>query len=285
MTETQKAVEEDAPEGAFFSTEESDEPEGNGRDYDAEAATDGWSPKESWRGDPDRWVDAKTFVERGEKILPIVQAKVERLKEELDKKDREFADRLSRMENVHRGMTKKREKVLIDRIADLEGKRKEAIENADGDSFQKADTEIQSAREELTSTTQEANAPPPEVVEWAESNKAWFQVNPAMTGAAESIGNNLRAMYPGDSAASILERVDVEMKSAFPDYFAPKNQNRGRPAKTEGATTRASKSGSSFNDLPAEAKAAYANYAEMFKDQGEDYSKDAYLKDYYGDDE
>lgn len=34
----------------------------------------GWSPREQWRGNPDNWIDASTFVQRGEQVLPILQA-------------------------------------------------------------------------------------------------------------------------------------------------------------------------------------------------------------------
>jgi hypothetical protein len=34
----------------------------------------GWAPKEEFRGDPDKWIDAESYVRRGEEVLPIVQA-------------------------------------------------------------------------------------------------------------------------------------------------------------------------------------------------------------------
>ena len=33
----------------------------------------GWAPKESFRGDPQLWMDAKTYVNRGEQIMPILR--------------------------------------------------------------------------------------------------------------------------------------------------------------------------------------------------------------------
>lgn len=41
---------------------------------EARALDMGWSPKDQWRGAADKWVDAETFVKRGEEILPILQA-------------------------------------------------------------------------------------------------------------------------------------------------------------------------------------------------------------------
>src|SRR5665213_3643268 len=38
-----------------------------------EAKSMGWSPLEQWRGDPEKWVDADAFVERGHTVLPILR--------------------------------------------------------------------------------------------------------------------------------------------------------------------------------------------------------------------
>ena len=34
--------------------------------YEGEAREMGWRPKEEWQGEPEKWRDAKEFVERGE---------------------------------------------------------------------------------------------------------------------------------------------------------------------------------------------------------------------------
>jgi len=43
----------------------------------------GWSPKDEFRGDPDRWVDAETYVRRGEEFIPFLRANNKKLEEEL----------------------------------------------------------------------------------------------------------------------------------------------------------------------------------------------------------
>lgn len=44
-----------------------------------EASEMGWEPKEKFRGAPEKWVDAKTYVERGRAIMPILKKNNERL--------------------------------------------------------------------------------------------------------------------------------------------------------------------------------------------------------------
>ena len=45
----------------------------------------GWTPKDQFKGSPDKWRPADEFVERGENMLPIIKAQVKR-------QDREIAE-------------------------------------------------------------------------------------------------------------------------------------------------------------------------------------------------
>ena len=47
------------------------------------AVETGWRPLTEWTGAPDRWVDAETWVRRGEEMLPILKANNRKLEQEL----------------------------------------------------------------------------------------------------------------------------------------------------------------------------------------------------------
>ncbi len=52
----------------------------------------GWIPPERYKGDPERFVDADAFIERGETVLPIVKKQLENTRTELREiKEREAA--------------------------------------------------------------------------------------------------------------------------------------------------------------------------------------------------
>jgi hypothetical protein len=94
------------------------------RDYDAEARSRGWAPEEEFKGDKARWVDAKTFVERTDTMMPLLKADRDRLKRELAdiKKD------LRRATTHFEGAEKRAyEKAKADLQADIEA----AIETGD----------------------------------------------------------------------------------------------------------------------------------------------------------
>lgn len=44
----------------------------------------GWVPQEEFRGNPERWDDAETFLKRGEEIMPILKANNRRLHNDLE---------------------------------------------------------------------------------------------------------------------------------------------------------------------------------------------------------
>lgn len=52
----------------------------------------GWAPKDQWRGNPDSWIDAQTFVQRGEQMLPILQANSRKDRAELAALRRQLQD-------------------------------------------------------------------------------------------------------------------------------------------------------------------------------------------------
>src|SRR3990167_3752736 len=52
-------------------------------EVETQARDMGWRPKEEFKGSEDKWVDAKTFIDRGEHVLPIVKATANRLREDL----------------------------------------------------------------------------------------------------------------------------------------------------------------------------------------------------------
>ena len=68
----------DAEEGAL------DVDEGQSTQDEIDRATRmGWTDKESYTGPAERWVDAKTFIERGETILPILKDRLRKQDDDL----------------------------------------------------------------------------------------------------------------------------------------------------------------------------------------------------------
>lgn len=61
----------------------SDDNDDGGENFEVQATALGWVPQEKFRGSSDKWVDAKTFVEKGRKQMPILLENNRRLTNEL----------------------------------------------------------------------------------------------------------------------------------------------------------------------------------------------------------
>src|SRR6478752_6584298 len=94
------------------------------RDFEAEAKEHGWTAKEDFKGDPARWVDAKTFVEKADEVMPLLRKKTEVLNrrvEDLEKTIRQQTRLLSTAEK----------RAYDQAVADLKEKQERAVEDGD----------------------------------------------------------------------------------------------------------------------------------------------------------
>src|SRR5258706_12397733 len=64
-------------------SEQGDEPTAEQLQEEQEAKNIGWAPKDVYKGDPDKWVDAHTFLERGQHVMPILRKNNEKLQRDI----------------------------------------------------------------------------------------------------------------------------------------------------------------------------------------------------------
>src|SRR5690606_19433587 len=60
----------------------------------------GWRPADEFKGDPDKWVDAEEFVERGKHVLPILAQNNKRLQKELLTRDQKIGTLEAQLKNA-----------------------------------------------------------------------------------------------------------------------------------------------------------------------------------------
>jgi hypothetical protein len=111
------------------------------RNYETEAADMGWTPKDQWKGDPNNWKDAKTYVEHGADIVRITKA-------QLKAQEKDFAARLEKMEKVNAKTVEQLQKAHDKELADLKAQRREAIKAGDVDKAEKLDDQIDDLKDD-----------------------------------------------------------------------------------------------------------------------------------------
>lgn len=241
-------------------------------DFESQAREDGWVPKEEWKGDTSRWVDAKTFVERGQTFLPIVQAKfrksldtIDVLKKEVDelksgnKEFREFHEKVLAREQ------KEREKL----ITELEAQRQKAITDGDGEAFSRADKKLQEARSEPPKKPGVS----PETQAWLTEN-AWYTTDPVMKAVADGLSDLVAAENPGLKGKPFLDKLGEKVREQMPHKF--QNARRETSTTEDHGRKSASKKARTYDDLPADARKACDRFTKTIPG----FTKEAYLSQY-----
>lgn len=106
----------------------------------------GWTPKEKWKGDPGKHVGAKEYMRRMAKSQKTLSKKLSEREEQLAAKEREFDDRLKRLEKTSTVAQKRELQKLRD---EYEAKLEEAIESKDPAAIKRALKDRDEALEEL----------------------------------------------------------------------------------------------------------------------------------------
>lgn len=236
----------------------------NEPDYKALARPLGWRDEEHFKGDPSRFVDAKSYYENSRHVLPIIKAENESLRAEIVRVKNSTTEVLAHMERA-------REREVAELNAALtaaKATRKAAIKEGDGDGFEIAEDDIKRIEKELdtastppASTTQTPTKyQDPVFAAWVADNP-WYEQEPGMRAMAESLAyapqfthlkGQHRALY--DAVGSEVKRIDALMKAqADGDTRRPGPQGGGRG---NDGVSRTGAARRSYDNLLPEFKAA-----------------------------
>lgn len=232
-----------------------------------EAREQGWVPKEDFKGDEHKWVDAGEFIRRGELFAKI---------ESQNKKLKSMEDTLHQFKQHH---DRVQENAYKKALADLKAKKKEALVEGDADLVIAVDEQIQEVREQAQAAQRQAQEQPqqvehPEFTAFKVKN-GWYESNTAMRAWADARGTELARS--GKSPAEVLRAVEKEVREEFPNRF--ENPNRSRAAAVEPSTNRGSKT-SSDNYTPNDTERMLAKKFVrdgLYKSEQEYYSELAKL--------
>lgn len=205
------------------------------RDWQMEARAEGWRPREEWKGSLDKWIDAQEFVERGEKILPIVQAKNRKLEEEIAEIRRTTAQFVAFQQAQLAKERKEKEGLIVQ----LESRKAQAVTDGNGAAVVQIDRQIDAARQELREAPVQVNRDPI-VVQWTADN-AWYGSEPDATAYADAAGYLFRQTRPDAGPAEVMAHITRKVRERFPEVFGEVSRVPGRrPQSPEGTQTSAS---------------------------------------------
>lgn len=260
----------------------------------------GWRPQEEWKSDPDKWVDAKEFVERGEQILPILRANNRDLRDNvltLKQQNDKLAQELNATRTIVQGLEKhfnaSLERQLADQRRQLRAELKDAVEDRDTD----RELDIREQLDQLTEAEREAKAKQdenkeklkatpstsqevvdPMLARWIEDHP-WFGEDKKRTRAVVRAAEDLRD--EGDETTG-LAFYNKALERAEGGNNTPVDK-----VSSGNSRSNASRGARTFASLPAEAREACMADVENFVGEGKLYKtakewQDFYVKTYYG---
>lgn len=252
----------------------------------AKAEALGWIPPSRFKGDPERFVDAEAYVERGETILPIVKEHNKRL-------ERQVADLAAA--NAAQAATLK---AATTSLAQIEERNTVAMQKAIEQTRREVKAQLAAASEagdhagvaELTDQLTTLNAAPepakpaippapvaapvdPEVAAWNAEN-TWFGTDKRKTALALGIAQELREGGESSTGRRFMDKVAEELDA----MLAPKGETKEPVSKVEGARNGngggdggSRTGGKGYASMPADARAACDADIRKFVGPGKSY--------------
>jgi len=241
-----------------------------------EAESQGWVPKERFRGNESDWVDADTFVKRGREILPILRKNNENLIKDLNatkEQLREFREAAEEFKKFQRESYERKAREYETRIQEIKSSRAQAISDGDGEKVNALDDALDAAKDELKEAKQAAReqekAPEPKATTiepglqaWLDKN-TWFGQDKRMTGIVNGIGESLRLEFPTLKGEAFLEKLDEVLAEEFPSKFGKKQAPTSRVESGAGRQGRGGSNAQSYDNLPPDAKAACDKFVKQ----------------------
>lgn len=220
----------------------------------------GWRPKDQFKGDPNLWKPADEYIRAGGEIQRG--------------QSRELKDLRATMDNIARTNAAIVQSTIEAEREKLVAKYNQAVEDGDGQAAWKVGQEIHKLNgkaQQLVSP--QPKVPPPEVNDWVGRN-SWFTQDPLARDLALNVAE--RYAQAGKTAEEQLQAAEREVKRVYPHLFGSSKPAPGvQPPSSRSASAR--KLGSTFADLPAEAK----KIAEDMANRGVIPDKEAYAKQYW----
>jgi hypothetical protein len=227
--------------------EQSAEPLDQEHDDPGQAATEerarnmGWRPRDQFRGEPDRWLPAAEFVERGERLLPLLQER----NRAADRQITDLRNQVSQQGETLNQMlasTRKAEQVGYRRaMQELHQQRSRAVEAGDTAAFQA----VEQAMRELGPPPPEPPPPPPDrgqgqpqanadpvIQAWVRNNN-WFTTDPVANVAMIAAMQQAERASPHGSVEDHLVEAEAHIRRRFPEHFPRARVTNGSGNGTE----------------------------------------------------
>ena len=260
----------------------------------------GWYPKEEFHGDVSKWVDAETYIKRGEEFIPFLRAnnrkleqEVRQLKAKTDEQDRLIRATnaaLAQLETVNTEQTRRAaleaKESIIEGIAEA---RKDGDVKKEFELTEQLESTNERIKAATTKAPPETSAPPAtppaaqdftQTTEWQTflKDNPWWQNDSVMRAASLAITQELAASgrFEDLTPSQRFALTAQETKKRFNIRDNPRRQEPSMvssPSGGAGGGAGGRNAEQSYNDLPSDAQSACDRLAARFVGEGKKYKK------------
>jgi len=182
------------------------------------AMQSGWTPKEIFKGDPDKWRDAKAWNDRNN-IHSVI-----------DEQKREISEMRRKQDELLQILREDRARIAATQLANVEKERDEAIRNGEIEKVKKLDDVVFGLRSvagnaqitpAATPSVPVQSIPAKEITDFVERNASWAkgtstdEVSIRKRSYALSLGGELDRTKPGMSLAEKMTYIEKEVNQLF----------------------------------------------------------------------
>ncbi len=220
----------------------------------AEASSKGWLPEDKYKGEPGKWVDAATFLDRGKKFNKNLQAEMASLKEQLA----QFKGTAEAFKKFHKESMENKDAEIKAALVELRKQKSVATREGDDDAVivledrmevLKADQEKLKEEAAIVATPAVDPKTLPIMQEWIADGNEWFRDDAKMMNYATSLAEELKAKGDTTTGRVFLDKITALMKEEFPKKFPVRSRTTAVESGGSGGVTVG---GKTSKDLPAD---------------------------------
>lgn len=279
----------------------------------------GWVPEEEFKGRKDHWVDAKTYLERGEQLMPILRQNNKKLQGDLKKSTQQIENLSEQVSNLNvalgkmeKHLTQANKQKVADAKTALKTSIKEAREAGDLDKefelreqLDEAIAEERRILAEEEADNKKGRQPPKDestpkissdVQEFMNDNPWFTSTEPADMKKAKKFSRFAEDLREEGTDLVGREFLDEALRLFNEENGEEETPPPRKTSKVEGNESvrrppaRSGNAGKSFNSLPKDAQQACMQFADDLVGPNKRYKtlddwKKKYTKDYYENEE
>lgn len=244
------------------------------------AAALGWAPKEQYRGREENWVDAETYLERGQQIMPILRENNKKLEQQLKDQQRQTAELKAALEASQASIEELKNfnsQVAQDRAKEARDELKSRLVAAKDAGDHATEVELTEQLQEQTAAMAAAKAAPKvetkevkltpqlesakrEYESWLSDNP-WYNTDDIKTGLANGIAAKLRKENSELTGRAFFDEVAKRTEATLspPTKSTPAEDKVGGAGRSSSSNAGGG-AGKGYAELPKEAKEACERY-------------------------